>query len=125
MTNAIEEVAQKSDNELFAILGEALESLEFGAKPSDARERRDRGSKWFQNNLTDIRRALCKSAVRRQFFSEPQASRNSLAAAVLDALSKSLPAHFGPIGAPIPIACVAVLIARYSIAKLCADFGDQ
>ena len=104
----------KSPDELDLIMGEALVADEFGAKDLSDVEKRATAKRWFGAHITDFQQAICVSSFRTKIFAAKQADRNTLFAAVLDALGKLA-------GIPVPVAVLTARLIHYGLDRLCSE----
>ena len=104
----------KSPDELDLLLGEALVADEFGAKDLSNVEKQATARRWFQSHVNEFKEAVCVSSIRTKVFAAKKADRNTLFAAVFDALGKL-------VGIPVPIAVLSARLIHYGLDQLCAD----
>jgi hypothetical protein len=107
-------VLDLSQDEIDALIGDALLADEFGAKPASAAEKRQAARLWFQSNLGKIRTAVCPNLFVKSFLlGKDNKTRNELLAAVVDALLK-----LGGWGV-VPVAVLSARIINYGLDQLC------
>jgi hypothetical protein len=99
-------------SQLDLMIGDALVAEEFGAKDLTDAEKQATARRWFDSRLEDFRHAICvASPLRTRIFAPEKLDRNTLFAAVIDALSKIL-------GMPVPVAVVSARLIHYGLDKL-------
>jgi len=107
-------------SELELMLGDALVADEFGAKDLSAAERRAAARRWFNAHLQDFREAICVSSpLRTMIFSADKVDRNTLFAAVIDAVGTTV------LGTHVPIAVLSARLIQYGLDTLCAGYSEQ
>ncbi|WP_157661003.1 hypothetical protein [Burkholderia ubonensis] len=107
--------ATLSDDEIDLIIGEAILSQTFGAKPQSDNEKRALAREWFVAHLPVFANAICdgNGPIQRIVGAE-QKDRNLLIGEILDAVLKS-------IGVPVPVGALTVKIIHFGVDRLCRE----
>lgn len=122
----LDDLHGKSDDELFLIVGDALEREGFGVKPSSDEERRRSARAWFTQKHQVFQRVLCSDPrVRKQILEDPSASRNAVAALLFDILSNAAVLPLIGLSIGLPLGSLVVLLTRYSVSRLCDGFTPE
>jgi hypothetical protein len=105
---------EKSDDELFELIGEALEGDVIGFGPSDRRRLRKLGRSWFEEKRREMQATVCHHPRLQGFLGTSGSDRLVDAAAIYEVLQK-----IGDdlIAAPL----LAVLIARVGLGEFCRN----
>jgi len=104
-----------SDNEIDLIIGEAILSQTFGAKPQSDDEKRALARNWFVAHLPVFANAICdRNGPVQKLAGAEQKDRNLLIGEILDVVLKS-------IGVPVPVGALTVKIVHFGIDRLCRE----
>ncbi|WP_067814679.1 hypothetical protein [Actinomadura kijaniata] len=104
----------KSDDELFELLGTALLGEGPGLSPEDRAAHRRFGRTWFDNKQRELQRKICNHPGIQNLLGTTGSDRVIDAAAIYELLDKM---GEDPVVAPL----VAVLIARIGLGTFCAN----
>lgn len=102
----------KSDDELFAQLGSAARGDRRGAFPPEFSKLVSEGKQWFAERKETICSHVCKSDAVRTLVDD--GDRTHLVLTLTGILGHAVP--------PVAILCVAVLISRLGVKKLCQSY---
>lgn len=108
----ITELADKSDDELYEILGAEVEGDSLGFGPGDLWRLRTIGKEWFDDHFEDLQKAVCRHPVALHFSGYKGGDWAADALAILPALETVGEKFYA-----LPV--LAVLIARIGISSFC------
>jgi hypothetical protein len=108
------DLADKSDDELYELLGAEVEGDSLGFGPGDLWHLRRIGKEWFDDHLEDLQRAVCRNKVATHFTGHKAGDWILDATAVKGAL-ETIDEQYQA----IPV--IAVLIARIGLSTFCRN----
>jgi hypothetical protein len=111
-TELIAQLENHSDPDLFAVLGAQLLGEGLGAGAHDDDEYRRFGQRWFDDQVDDIRKAVCGSKIARELSGDFPADVTAVAALTLPASGNN---HLLAL-------TVAAIVIRRGVATFCAGF---
>jgi hypothetical protein len=106
------EFQDKSDDELYALLGAELLGEALGLSPEDEDEQRRFGKQWFADKHRELQRKICHHERVQPFLGTSGSDRVIDVAAIAELLTDDL----GPTSA-----IVAVLVARIGLGAFCQN----
>ncbi|WP_327236137.1 hypothetical protein OG349_21450 [Streptomyces sp. NBC_01317] len=104
----------KTDDELFELLGAGLLDDGLGISPADRGANRRFGKQWFEHKHRDLQRKICHQERVRGLLGTTGSDRVLDAAAVYEVLQ-----HLGE--EPATAGVLAVLVARIGLGSFCAN----
>lgn len=110
---SIDEYLNKTEDELYTLLGASLLGDTLGAAPSDPDLPRRFGQEWFNGQLDALRSRICGHERLKVMAGTSPSDRVIDAYALCEILG-----NFG--GDPTKAALVAVLVARIGVGALCS-----
>jgi hypothetical protein len=110
----LEQYRDKTDDELYELLGAALQGEGLGLGPSDRRRHRKFGKEWFEQRHRELQRRICHDHRLQGFLGSSLSDRLVDAAAVYEVLQQ-----IGDDVVAIPL--VSVLIARVGLSEFCKN----
>ncbi|CAM5551631.1 hypothetical protein [Streptomyces avidinii] len=114
----VDEFLQKTDSELYALLGSSLLGETIGAAPSDPDRPRRFGREWFNGQLGALRTRICGHERLKGVAGTSVSDRAIDAHLLFEILG-----DFG--GNPANTALIAVLAARIGVGTLCSGYTSQ
>ncbi|MFJ6900609.1 hypothetical protein [Streptomyces hokutonensis] len=114
----VEEHFQKSDDELYALLGAELLGEGLGLSPEDEDSQRRFGKQWFANKRRELQQKICFHEKARHLLGTSSSDRLIDAYTVYELLG-----HFDY--DPKTAALVAVLVARVGLGSFCHNAQPQ
>ncbi|MET9678756.1 hypothetical protein [Streptomyces coeruleorubidus] len=114
----VEEYFQKSDDELYALLGAELLGEGFGLSPDDEEDKRRFGKKWFENKRRELQRTICHHEQAQPLIGTSGSDRLIDAYAIQELLKEFA-------GDPTTAALIAVLVARVGLGAFCHNAPPQ
>ncbi|MEV3938741.1 hypothetical protein AB0K52_22560 [Glycomyces sp. NPDC049804] len=108
----LEQYWDKSDDELYELLGAALQGEGLGLGPSDRRRHRKFGREWFEKRHRELQRRICHDRRLQGFLGSSRSDRLVDAAAIYEVLQQ-----IGEDVVAIPL--LSVLIARVGLSEFC------
>ncbi|MGW0537408.1 hypothetical protein [Streptomyces sp. NPDC003032] len=110
---SVDDYLNKTEDELYALLGTSLLGDTLGAGPSDPDLPRRFGQEWFHGQLDDLRNRICGHERLKAAVGTSHSDRVIDSYALCEILG-----DFG--GDPTKAALVAVLVARIGVGALCS-----
>jgi hypothetical protein len=114
----VAELAEKSDDELYELIGAEIEGDSLGFGPGDLWHLRRIGQEWFDEHFDDFQRAVCHNKVAGHFTGH-KAGDWILDAVAIEGALKATGEQFKT------TAVVAVLIARIGLSIFCRNALDS
>ncbi|MGX1564877.1 hypothetical protein [Streptomyces sp. NPDC055506] len=114
----IEDYWDKSDDELYALLGSELLGDGLGLSPEDEEEKRRFGKQWFTNKHRELQRRICPHEQVRALSGSSGSDRLLDAYAILELVKQFT-------GDPTTAAVIAVLVARIGLGAFCRDVAVE
>ncbi|MFE7541648.1 hypothetical protein [Streptomyces platensis] len=114
----VDEFLEKTDSELYALLGASLLGETIGAAPTDPDRPRRFGREWFNGQLDALRHRICGHERLKGVAGTSVPDRAIDAHLLFEILG-----DFG--GNPTNTALIAVLVARIGIGTLCNGYPSQ
>jgi hypothetical protein len=110
----LEQYRDKTDDEIYEILGAMLQGEGLGLGPSDRRRHRKFGREWFEGRHRELQRRICHDPRLQGFLGASTSDRLVDAAAIYEVLQQ-----IGEDLVALPL--LSVLIARVGLSEFCKN----
>src|SRR5262245_60409497 len=105
----------RSDDELFAQLGANVLGDRRGAFPPSFTKLVDTGRQWFADQQIAVSSFICNAPTTRILVNESDPAH----------LALTLMGILGHIAEPVNVACLAIILSRIGIRRICAPYWSE